>query len=171
MSKKINQTTPIHSDKNTDLEGLRNVIEYLKFIRWMATPMPLKASKTQGEFAKEIRVDEDTLTAWKKREGFWDRVRKETKNWGKEKTATVLLSLYQTIIKSGNAAEVKLWLSYINDWIEKQDVVVSGTLGQLLDEIATRNQPLVNDKNKYPLRTNKRGGTAGENKGQEVATE
>lgn len=169
MWKKTKKRTPIQSDQKDDLKGVKNVHEYIRFVQWIASPIPLRVPKTQEEFAKEVGVNEDTLADWKKREGFWDRVIKETKHWGKDKTATVLLSLYQKAITEGDAARVKLWLQYINDWVEKQDVAVSGTLGQLLDEIANRNQPLVHDKNKHPFGTNQRRGTAGKDKGQKVA--
>ncbi len=169
MWKKTKKRIPIKTDRKDDLNGIKNVNAYIRFVRWIASPIPLRTPKTQEELAVEIGIDDDTFANWKRREGFWDRVLEETKHWGKDKTATVLLSLYQKAITDGDAARVKLWLQYINDWVEKQDVAVSGTLGQLLDEIANRNQPLVHDKNKHPFGTNQRGGTAGKDKGQKVA--
>jgi hypothetical protein len=134
----------------------------------MATPIPLRKSKTQTEFAEEIGVGQDTLSLWKDRSGFWDRVDKENRHWGREKTATILLSLYQKAITDGDAPRIKLWLQYINEWVEKQDVKVEGTLGQLLDEIAKRNQPLVNENNRYPFGANQRGGTPGKDQRSKV---
>lgn len=48
--------------------------DQLRFIEWLALPKAEKKAKTQAAFAKEIGVHQDTLTDWKKLDGFMDLV-------------------------------------------------------------------------------------------------
>lgn len=108
------------SENNKDLEGLVKVQEYLKFIEFMALPASLRKKVfgyiTGGKFAKEFNVSIDTLTDWKRRDGFWERVRKIRKEWVKEKVSEVLDALYKKSVAEGNANEVKLFLQYAEEF-------------------------------------------------------
>lgn len=54
--------------------GVKDPLKLLEFIRWTAVPTKYKDIKTQGELAKEIGIDETTLSRWKWLEFFWDEV-------------------------------------------------------------------------------------------------
>jgi len=108
-----------NNSKNIGIEGLRHQAEYLDFIIWIATPNSLRVPKTQQELAKKFGVGQDTLSEWKTRHDFWIKVKEKRKEWGRERTPDVILALYNRIIKTGGAQEVKLWLQYFEDWSEK----------------------------------------------------
>lgn len=110
--------TPNHS-KNNDILGLKHQSEYLDFILWIATPNALRKPKTQAELAKKFGVGQDTLSEWKTRPDFWTKVVQIWKQWGRERTPDVILALYNKIIKTGDAAEAKLWLQLNEGWSEK----------------------------------------------------
>lgn len=112
------KNTPNQS-KNKDLKGLKHQMEFLDFIAWIATPNALRSPKTQQELSKKFGVGQDTLSEWKNRPEFWTSVREKRKEWGQERTPDVILALYNRIIKTGGAPEVKLWLQYFENWFEK----------------------------------------------------
>lgn len=106
--------------KRRQSPGNKKEAEYLQFIKWVALPEPLREPRTQKELAVVLRVDESSLSDWKKRDGFWDEVKKELRTWSKEKTPNVIMGLYRKAVRDGTAQEAKLWLQYIEDWIETQ---------------------------------------------------
>ncbi|MBI2123809.1 MAG: hypothetical protein HYU04_01050 [Candidatus Wildermuthbacteria bacterium] len=112
------KTTPNNSKIN-DLNGLRHQMEYLDFITWIATPNAFRTPKTQQELSKKFGVGQDTLSEWKNRPRFWASVAEKRKQWGQERTPDVVMALYNRIIRTGSAPEVKLWLQYFEDWSEK----------------------------------------------------
>jgi len=59
---KIIKTTPIHSDYQIMIKGIKNVPEFLQFVHWFATPTQFKKPKNQKEFARSIGVCQDTVT-------------------------------------------------------------------------------------------------------------
>ena len=67
-------------------------------------------------------MNRNTLTGWKKKEDFWNRVRKQIYTWGKSKTPQVLQSLYDRAFVEGKAPEVKLWLEYFEQFNPKQRI-------------------------------------------------
>ena len=96
----------------------RHDAEYKQFIEWLALPVKERELKTQKELAEQFGLSEWTLSQWKDRQGFWPAVEAVRKSWGKSKTPEVLNSLYNKAL-TGNAAEVKLWLQYIEGYSEK----------------------------------------------------
>ncbi|MFA5368935.1 MAG: hypothetical protein WC303_02920 [Candidatus Paceibacterota bacterium] len=114
--------TPNNS-KNNGLRGLKHQMEYLDFITWISTPSTIRIPKTQQELSKQFRVGQDTLSEWKNRPEFWKRVAKKRKQWGQERTPDVVMSLYNKILKDGNATEVKLWFQYFEEWSEKINTI------------------------------------------------
>lgn len=93
---------------------------YQEFIIWMAVPEPLRKLTTQGEFAEEFKVSEQTLSDWKQRDGFWEAVEKEWRHWGRTKTSNVIAKFYTKVMGKGTTtADFKLWLQYFLDWSEK----------------------------------------------------
>lgn len=112
------KATPNNS-KNKDLKRLKHQMEYLDFITWIATPNALRIPKTQQELSKKFGVGQDTLSEWKGRHDFWLRIAEKRKQWGQERTPDVIMALYNRIIRTGSAPEVKLWLQYFENWSEK----------------------------------------------------
>jgi hypothetical protein len=98
---------------------IRHQIEYRDFIEWIATPTSARNPKTQQELSKKFGVGQDTLSEWKHRQDFWTEVARKRKEWGREKAPDIVKALYDRIIKTGGAAEVKLWLEYFEGWSEK----------------------------------------------------
>lgn len=96
--------------------------EYEAFIEWAAKPTPLKELKTMKEFSEKWGVTPDTLTRWKKRQDFWEKVSEKRINWARDKTSDVIHGLFKRAATRGEAAEVKLWMQLIEDWSEKQQV-------------------------------------------------
>ncbi|MDA2921688.1 phBC6A51 family helix-turn-helix protein [Patescibacteria group bacterium AH-259-L07] len=111
--------------KTKDLQSKRDLF-YEEFIKWIALPKPLREPRTHLELAEKYGVDKATLSQWKHKDGFWDEVRKEMKQWARDKTPNVIQAIYQKILKYGNAQEAKLWLQFIEDWKEKSEVDVGG---------------------------------------------
>ncbi len=104
--------------------------EYGEFIRWIATPAPLRKPKTQKELASKLKVDNATLSDWKQRVDFNSQVKRELTKWAREKTPRVVLSLYKKILKTGSAQEVKLWLQTFEDFEDKTQMKFAGMSNQ-----------------------------------------
>lgn len=111
-------STPNNS-KNKTLKPLRHYGEYSDFVAWTALPTELRVPKTQRELAKKFGVGEDTLSEWKRRNGFWEGVTEKRKTWGRERTPDVMLALFKRIQRTGSAPEVRLWLEVIEGWQSK----------------------------------------------------
>lgn len=104
-----------------NLEGLRKIPEFIRFVEWCAIPDALKEPKTQKELALLINVEQGTLSDWKKRPEYYDLVRDEMRRWGKGKTQNIIGALYRKAVQEGNAQEAKLWFQFIEDWKEKTE--------------------------------------------------
>lgn len=101
--------------KEKKYSGLRNVFEYTEFIEWISLPTELREPSTQRELALQFKIGEDTLSDWKKRDGFWTDVENKRKSWGKDKTSDVLHSLYKKATKTGDPRAVRLWFEIVED--------------------------------------------------------
>ena len=88
--------------------------------------LKLLSIRTQKAFAEEFKVDENTLTNWKKKEELWEAVARYMKKWGKSKTPSVLAGFYRKAVSEGDAPRVKLWLQYFEDLEEKSKVKFEG---------------------------------------------
>lgn len=110
--------TPIYSE-NQGLSNLKCPTEYTVFVSWTALPSKLRIPRTQSLLAKKLSVNQDTLTDWKNRAGFWEKVKTERTNWGKERTSDVVDALYKKILSDADAARIKLWFQYVENWSEK----------------------------------------------------
>jgi hypothetical protein len=76
--------------------------------------------KTQADFAKKFKIGPDTLSEWKSLRGLWELVDAFKKQWGKSKTPSILAGFYRKAVSEGDAARVKLWLQYFEDWIPEE---------------------------------------------------
>lgn len=93
-----------------------------KFVVWCALPEPLRDPKTQGEFASQHGVHENTLSKWRRDPKFWEEVREGVKTWNKDRLPNVMAALYKTILTKGSGVEAKLWLQWVDNWKEKTEV-------------------------------------------------
>ena len=76
--------------------------------------------ETQKAFAKFHKVDEDTLTRWKKRPDYEERVDAILKEWSIGKTPAVIHAIYRAAVK-GNPMSQMLWLQYFKGFNPKKD--------------------------------------------------
>jgi hypothetical protein len=109
-----------------DKRGHYREADYLEFAKFNSYPKKdreeLYGFATAKEFGAKYDVGEVTLSLWKKEDKFWQIVDTHRKRWFKERTPEVLLSLYRTILKKGQASEIALWLKYIEEWTEKMNI-------------------------------------------------
>ncbi len=122
---------------------IKKEIEYRLFIQWLATPDIARELKTQTAFAEKFNVAEKTLSEWKDRDGFWEAVNKENKKLCKNKTAEVLNALYRKITTNAAAAEVKLWLEFVEDWSAKTEVKIRRLESADRDQISDDRQKML----------------------------
>lgn len=117
--------TPKQPKKMTQ-KTLRHQFEYADFIQWIAMPKSLRSPKTQRELARKFGLGEDTLSDWKKREGFWEETEQLRKSWGKERTPNVMLALYNRAVKSGDPSAVRLWYEIVEETrFNEKDITVN----------------------------------------------
>lgn len=103
--------TPIESDILPIVDGIRHQVEFVQFAIWFGTPGQFREPETQKEFAESIRVDEDTLTSWKKHPQFAFFVWQATEEWIKERVPDAIGGLYlKASSKKASASDVKLWI-------------------------------------------------------------
>jgi hypothetical protein len=97
---------------------------YAEFILWFAMP-PIERIKlgieNQNQFAEYYSININTLTKWKNRTDFEDRVDKIQRMWGLEKTADVIQGIYRAAVK-GNPASQLLWMQYFKKFNPKQEI-------------------------------------------------
>jgi len=124
--------------KQPKIIGVNKIAEFLKFVEFIALPAFLRKEVfgyvTETEFTQAFNLSRDTVVEWKKKDVFWGRVEKQSKDWGKSKMSEVLASMYKKILSEGSAKEVKLWLQYFGGWSEKRELEVKGKVKKELSE-------------------------------------
>jgi hypothetical protein len=103
---------------------LRKPTQYQEFILWSALPTPEKIRlglEWQKDFAAHYHLQERTLSVWKQRSDFKDRVRKIMKMWAFDRTPDVILGIYRSALK-GNSDSQRIWLKYFEGWVEETKV-------------------------------------------------
>ncbi len=143
MKKQKTKTKPVvekrAETKDVEIVGVRHTSEYLAFIDWAATPSMKREITTMQEFAASIGVNNNTLTEWKKREGFAEAVRQARKRYfGGDMVGDVLMGLYKKCLKDGTAAEVKLLMQYVGELREDGAVSMSPELQKAIDKISNK---------------------------------
>ena len=102
------------------------VYEYYEFVRWIATPEPLRDPSTQKEFGERYRVAHGTIANWKQDPNFWEDVQRVVDDWSREKHTNVVASIYVSAVKDRNPYSQKLWLDHIAR-IKEATAAVNGT--------------------------------------------
>jgi len=82
---------------------------FLDFIEWHVQPREMRTPKTQGEYALMNGLSMDTLTDWKKRDGFETEVQYRRIQFFREYTTDICYALVQKAL-TGNTAAVRLFL-------------------------------------------------------------
>ena len=75
---------------------------YHEFTKWFALPTPGKVQMgvtDQNEFAAQFKVSKDTLSRWKQRSDFKQRVDKFRRDWGDERTPNVIEAIYRSAMR------------------------------------------------------------------------
>ena|SRR3989338_7032923 len=80
-----------------------------RFIDWTALPRTMRGLKTHLEFGRHFGVSIDTLTDWKKLDGFWNEVSFLQGQHFRKYTSDVYYALVKKAIKEGGAREVELF--------------------------------------------------------------
>lgn len=133
-------------DKNNAKVRLRRYREFETYAKWFSLSpvlrllsedqlnklgidspeeLELLKIKNQREFARKFKIGEDVLSEWKQREDFWQLVDKLKKQWGKSKTPSVLVGFFKKAVSEADAARVKLWLEYFEDWKTKSEIDIN----------------------------------------------
>lgn len=103
-------------------KGMRKANLYNEFILWSAMP-PMEKLKLgiehQKDFAEFYNVEPATLSKWKTRPDFNERMMKILNIWAKSKTPDVAQGIYRAAIK-GNSDSQRLWFQLFQGWHEKQ---------------------------------------------------
>lgn len=99
--------------------------EYISFVLFTAYPKVLREKefgyKNDVDFAREYKLEPDTLANWRGRKQFWDDVAAQLRVWGKGQTADVVMGLLRKAVRDGGAAEAKLWFQFFEDFKEKNE--------------------------------------------------
>lgn len=77
--------------------------------------------ENQKDFAEYYGVEESTLSRWKQRPDFEERMDKILRMWAIDKTPDVVQGIYRAAIK-GNPASQLLWLQYFKKFNPKQEI-------------------------------------------------
>ena len=116
-----------HIDIKTDLSGLAKPNEYLEYVTFMGIPSVKRVEimgledDTQKAFSKKYKVDQNTLTTWKNRAGFWDDVLTVKKEFFRARTANVLLALETKNLDPNKVQgqDVRVLLTFAGEYSEK----------------------------------------------------
>ena len=101
------------------VEGIEHLAEFFTFAQWSGMPKAFREPKTQFELAKKLGITPETLSALKQHSRFHDIMSATWKDWAKSQTPDVIEALHKKALKDGTAAETKLWMKLIENWIEK----------------------------------------------------
>lgn len=97
---------------------------YTEYILWSAMPESERLTlgiSDQKTFAAKYKVHESTLSNWKKRGDFDQRVDALVKMWARDRTPTVIMGIYKSAV-GGNSQSQRLWLEYFHDHSQKLEV-------------------------------------------------
>jgi hypothetical protein len=94
--------------------------DQFKFIEWLALPKTERQPKTQKLFAREIGVDEGTLSDWKRLPGFMDDVTARARKQMQDAMSDVYGALVKAASK-GDVQAIKLFFEMAGEYTPKQE--------------------------------------------------
>ena len=151
-------TKQIKRLETSETPTVHNPAVYSAFIDWMSLPSNERQPSTQRDFAKLYHIDEDTLTNWKKRPGFWGEMQKRMKNSFKEKLPLATQALFMRLLKTGNAKEFMAFIQYVAGYNPKlviedetpaarrYDPAVMGQFTNAMKNVGFNNLQIENEK-------------------------
>lgn len=77
--------------------------------------------KTQTQFAEIYGLAMGTLSDWNNTEGVV-MASQNMQSWAQQLSKNVIFAMYNKIMRTGDAAETKLWFQIIEQWSEKQQI-------------------------------------------------
>lgn len=106
------------------------------FAMWLATPKKDRQPNTQKLLAKDLQVDEDTLTNWKSIPGFTNAVIELTKETVKRRVPEVLHRMTDDALQPGAKQDVTdRVLELAGVWSKKQTIEHQFVFEDMLNEI------------------------------------
>lgn len=143
MKKSSDTKTAPEKTVKRQLPGIHKIDTFLTYVEYIASPRALRPQifKTDGDtdaaFIKKYKSSKISMAAWKKRTDFWEMVKDARKKFFRARTADAILSLEQTAIKEGRGADVKVLLTYTDEYEERniQEHTLHPKLEAALDKL------------------------------------
>ncbi len=133
-SKKVIQKNKCFKFNYIDISKVRRKQELYNFIIWSALPKEERNPRTQKEFANFFGLSTDTLTSWKKLNGFYDEVFPYTINYFRKWTPRIAHGLAMKA-STGSAREVELYFKIFEKFTEtvqiKEDPITPKQVAQM----------------------------------------
>jgi hypothetical protein len=115
-----------YEDSIPSYETVSKYPEYWKLVEWLATPTPARKPATLQLLAKELGLHFTTLSRWQRVENCYRDIRERIKKELRSDLPNVLYALKNRIYKDGSAKEIKLFLQWVDDFVEKHEVDHTG---------------------------------------------
>lgn len=115
------QTIPRAFFRFVDFEHVQNKELLLDFIIWKATPREEREPKTQYEFASLHNLNIDTITDWKKRDGFDKELEYRRIQYFRQFTDKVYCALVKKAV-AGNLGAIRLFMELFEGGIGNRKV-------------------------------------------------
>lgn len=109
VEQRIEKSIKTKVNSGQDTSDLKKLQEYYEFLYWMATPIDLRTEKTQKEFALRIKVAQETLVEWKKREGFYEELNRIRISIFSERASNVLRAVERRALERGGNQDAALF--------------------------------------------------------------
>jgi hypothetical protein len=103
------------------LENVKFSAKQLAFIDWLACSRFDRLIPTQGKFAKEIGVTEQTLWRWKSLPGFREAIIARARELLGDDLSEIYAALRREAIK-GSYQHIKLAMEMTGEYVERQEV-------------------------------------------------
>ena len=129
---------------------MKNFVENLTpdqatFLEWCALPKKLRKPRTQRLLAEQIGVDENTLTRWKKLDGWLLAVAEIAREYMGDDLPDIFAALAREA-KKGSAPHIKMALEVTGVYVQRTDITSGGRPFSAptvyLPAIATKLDPL-----------------------------
>lgn len=104
--------------KHIDPNRVKNPDILMLFVRWHATLSHNRNPSTQKEFAVKYKISEDSLSDWKRLNGFWDEVKEIRPQQLRKLTIKIDYGLAKSAM-AGNPKAVELWHKLYEGYNEK----------------------------------------------------